>query len=302
MSVEAGNAAGLHVSQPSNGFPPSPFPAYQWVWADATARLAQVVTAAQIGGVGYQQDLQAQFRLLAVSPSKRWGELAYSDVALWRSTVGVPGTAVTVAGLSGALTLGSQLGTVPTPTNKSTQLIKTGLVTTAVPGQLAVYRANATTTPATTSGFRYRFQFTLTAPSASWRWFVGLCATGFAVDVDPATLTDIFGVGRGNGEANVQLYHNDNAGAAVQVDLGAAFPAAVANTIYDLELFFPVGGAQGVFQLYNMASAAEVSHAYASDIPTVTTSMLWQLYMTNHTDAQIVNIGLGSLLQGQLYR
>lgn len=45
--------------------------------------------------------------------------------------------------------------------------------------------------------------------------------------VDPATLTDMIGIGHDNGETNLRFYSRDNAGATNEIDLGAGFPVTV---------------------------------------------------------------------------
>ena len=78
--------------------------------------------------------------------------------------------------------------------------------------------------------------------NASHRAFAGMRNTIAApTDVDPSTLTNICGMGYDAADTNIQFMHNDGAGRATKIDLGAAFPKPNADrtAVYEIAMFCP---------------------------------------------------------------
>lgn len=72
--------------------------------------------------------------------------------------------------------------------------------------------------------------------STSPRFFHGLAPPAtWAGNADPSSQLDIVGIGLDGGDTNLQIMHNDGAGAATKVSLGADFPWTI-GTAYELTL------------------------------------------------------------------
>lgn len=268
---------------------------YQWTWADAAERLAEAVGASDVLSLGYQADIALGFQLLGEGPS-RWG--SEPDPAM-----GIPRTLTTFnngtslsGNLSASVTLGTATARAQAATNAATMLTRLGALTAAGAGSIALLRSNTGAGFSLMGGCRFRTQFTLGAVSASMRWFAGMSSTIPVGNVDPATFVNSIGVGRGNGEANVQLYHNDGAGVATQIDLGADFPAATLDSAYEFE-FYTFSGAEITYQLTNLSTGAAVSGVAASNLPTNTAvlSASPEFYSSNNADAVQVSLDFANL-------
>lgn len=301
MSVEAGNAAGLHVSPPTSGFPPSSLPAYQWVWADATARLAQVVTATQLGGIGYQLDIQREYELVRTSPTV-WGELPDRKLGLLH-LVGSPANAnPTTLGWSLATSLGASAAVAPTNTNVATRLMRTRQSTTAVPAAIFNFRQSTFGVVNGAGGYRFQTRFVQAAVSASSRNFVGQRPTSFTINESPIALTVInaFGLAKITTSNNWQVVHSDAVNPPVPIDLGAGFPANTVDLAFDWQ-FFTIDGTSYAYQLKNINSGAAVSGVVATNLPDPTVFQIAQWYGSNNLDASIVSLDVADGALGQYY-
>ncbi len=308
MSVEAGNAAGLHVSQPSNGFPPSVLPYYQWVWANAAARLAQTVTAAQIGGVGYQIDMAREYKLLALTGGAphRWGALYDSMlVPTLRNVAAEPGNAtvrqyainVSVPA-AGAFTL----RTAPASGTKSQQRARTGVNTTALINSPGLYRTGGNGY-LPSAGFRMQHTGVLGAVSASMRWLMGVSNPSLPNVGNSlfSTFRNVVGIGRDNSQANVQLYHCDAASAPTLHDLGANFPAGTLEVGYELELYTATGASWGV-QVRALDTQQEISFTLTTNIPNPGVASFFQYYSNSNADAAAVSLDVADWTWQQITR
>jgi hypothetical protein len=107
--------------------------------------------------------------------------------------------------------------------------------------------------------------------NGSHRAFVGLRnATGAPTDVNPSTLTDILGMGYDSADAHVQFLHNNGSGAAVKIDLGAAFPKPTADRakVYRIEMFSPPGTVQSLhYQVVDMETGASATGLVTTELP-----------------------------------
>lgn len=97
-------------------------------------------------------------------------------------------------------------------------------------------------------GFKYVCDVYIsdTAYGSGCRQFYGMAGQttdlGYSDSVLVSSLVNIIGVGSENGDANLQMFHNDATGTATKVDLGANFPAnrtagAALTTVYSIELY-----------------------------------------------------------------
>lgn len=106
--------------------------------------------------------------------------------------------------------------------------------------------------------------------NATHRAFVGMRPTGVPTDVEASVLTDMVGMGWDAADANVQFLHNDSAGVATKIDLGAAFPVPAVDrtTIYRITMFSPPGTTQSVsYQIENLDTAASATGTVTTNLP-----------------------------------
>jgi hypothetical protein len=152
------------------------------------------------------------------------------------------------------------------------------------------------------SGCRYISEFIFIEQfSPSVRWFVGVTSPRIpSANTDYGILPNIFGVGRNNNQANIQLFRNDGSGNAVLTDLGASFPATSLPATFQLELYFPPDNAKAAFNLNNRINKVEISGSFTTDIPNPTVAMNWSYHMCNNAHDAQVSFGFGYMKTGQI--
>lgn len=272
-----------------------------WTWANAAARAATPVSADQIGMVGYQTDMALRYRLISQSGGVgRWSRLSWEDVGFVHTARARPGDAIMeTCGYGCVVTTGTLTAVTPSSTTKSLQLFRAAAVTAAGAGSTALFRGSASGLFGAVTGLRWSVRVVLETVAAGYRWYAGSTPSIFTANIDPATLLNCFGMGRGNGESNVQIYYNDGAGAATQVDLGASFPAATAGSGYGLEVYSPDGSSYS-YQATNLDSGAQVSGTVSTNIPGSGAINLFEVYCSNNATASAVSISMAGLDLAQL--
>ena len=142
------------------------------------------------------------------------------------TTVDTVGTGLTASGTATARAVASGAGLLG-----STRRI--GYVSTAAANNSAgarwgsawLWRGNATDL----GGFWVCVIAACVGAPVTPRVFMGLAPTsasifGASENTDPSAAVNIFGIGKDAADSNLQLMHNDNAGTATKVNLGANFP------------------------------------------------------------------------------
>ncbi len=268
---------------------------YRWTWPDAATRVAQSVVAADIGFVGFQTDIGLRYQLLAIGPS-RWGPLADPSMGILRNHGALINTASAGAGLiTMSATQGALAARGQTTSNALTRLARVSVVSGGGAGSSAVIRPGVQAGFAFNLGFRFRTQFGLAITSANMWWFVGFGPVPAAGGADPVTFLNCFGVGRSATDANVQLFHNDGAGAAVKVDLGASFPAVGTDIAWELELY-SADGSTFAYQLTYLNTGAVISGTFNTDVPTLNPIAGDPIYYAaNNTDAVAIDLCYANL-------
>ena len=139
-----------------------------------------------------------------------------------------------------------------------------------------------------------RFANSDAATVAGARGFVGLWATTTApTNVDPSTLVNIIGVGSDAAEANLSIMHNDGAGVATKIALGAGFPARTLSTdAYELILFCGPNEATVRYRIENLVSGVATSGTISTDLPASTTLLGIQGWTNNGATGLAVGIDL----------
>lgn len=267
---------------------------YRWVWADATARNAQTVTALDVGKTGFQTDMELEYKLVQASPAK-WGALLDPRYGAVRTNLADRGlTTFTSVGLVISQTEGAVAARAPTTATRSTMLERVTLATTAVAGTAATRRVTTGTTYLVSkvlgTGWRFTLNFVIGITSTNSRLFCGICQ-GAGGNVDPNTFLNSIGVGRSlSTETNLQLYRNGTAGTATKVDLGASFPF-VENQGYRVEIFTK-DSTTWAWQITNVDTGAQVSGS-ASDTKVPGNTLSPHHHVNNNTDAVLVQIDAG---------
>lgn len=159
--------------------------------------------------------------------------------------------------------------------------------TTGVPFKYA-WRGNA----ANLGGFYWNIRFGLNLRGTSTKGFFGLIATHFQSNaiVEPSTGIDMVGIGWDSTDTNVQVMHNDGAGACTKVDLGAT-NFLIANLldadILDFELYCAGNGGNVQYNLTKVISAVGATGTLSTNLPTSTVFMFGQL--TQYHGAGIID-------------
>lgn len=148
-------------------------------------------------------------------------------------------------------------------------------------------------------GFHFitRFGISDAVAVATGRLFVGMTATtSVLANVNPSTLLNLIGVGADSTDTNLQIIHNDGAGVATKIDLGASFPANTRNIdAYELALFCPPNGSSVFYTVTNLTTGVIASGELTTDLPANTTLLAWQLWRNNGTTALAVGLDIVSV-------
>ena len=141
-------------------------------------------------------------------------------------------------------------------------------------------------------GFEYYAVWGVGDNRANQRLFQGMWDTATAVgNVDPSTLTNMFGFGCDSGQTNLRFFHNDNTGAATPIDLGASFPTNTDRTdMYLTRIYCAPNGTSIDYYIKNIVTGAEASGTVSSNLPAQSTLLSPQIWMNNGTTALAVSI------------
>ena len=110
---------------------------------------------------------------------------------------------------------------------------------------------------------------------------------------EPSTLLNCIFVGCDSGDANLQLMHNDGAGACTKIDLGAAFARAANITV---QIRFRISAGQVRYEIRRLDAAGVATGTIVLNLPADTQTLTWS--WEAHTDggganiAAIENLGL----------
>lgn len=178
--------------------------------------------------------------------------------------------------------------------------IRVGYVSTATAGSTAAarsdkgqyYRGNG----AGLGGFRVviRFGCSDAATVADARSFAGLVSTTSALgNVNPSSNTNIIGVGTDSTDTTLSIIHNDGAGTATKVALGANFPDHTLSVdMYELALFAAPNASEVGWQVTRLNTGDVATGTITTDLPSSTTLLAPQVWRNNGTTALAVGIDL----------
>ena len=140
---------------------------------------------------------------------------------------------------------------------------------------------------------------------ASHRFFMGFWTATVPTDVNPSTLTNIFGIGYDSADTNLQFIHNDAAGACTKIDLGASFPkpTAARASLYTLELYSPPGTTQEVhYRVTNHYNGAVATGTVTTNLPSAATLLTPHLWASVGGTSSIVGINFNKIAVKSLGR
>jgi hypothetical protein len=180
------------------------------------------------------------------------------------------------------------------------------LVTTASTSAIAGFRAgNLLVTVGGASaglgGFLYvhRWYPATGVATTTNRAFSGLAnATAAPTDVQPSTIINGVWMGWDAADTNVQMMHNDGAGTATKIDLGASFPVPTTDRAiqYELSLYSPRGTTQTIYYLVtDLTGGATASGTISTDMPSTTTLLTPRAWMSVGGTSSVIGYGFNSL-------
>lgn len=191
-------------------------------------------------------------------------------ISIIKPTVGATGAIQ----LIGAGTLSSS-GTVSVQALATTNLITSticarvasaagvGSIASSRIATLIIWRGNA----AGLGGFKFKTRVGTQTTVAQQRAFWGIWnATTDIGNVQPSTLTNIFGFGYDSAETVLSFLCNDNAGAATKTSLGANFPVDN-STLYDIVISCQPNASSIEYTITNLVNGSSATASISSNIP-----------------------------------
>jgi len=239
---------------------------YAWTWANSQERIATVVSAADVGKVGWQSDLGRPYTCVGTS-AVIWGEgkdtkWGYERSANWINDFWLD-TGIYVS-IGGTAVMGqSNIA----PTNRA-ESVKHGYVQPTVAGACSTYTDGTRNGGARVAyGIRYR-GMTLQRASgdgaAASTWWFGISGSipGSAVVSVPPV--NSFVVGRINGSSNLQVRAVGSSATDIQtMDLGANFPGSLLGEGYDIEVY-SLNGSEYVYSVIRVNTGHAASGVVSS--------------------------------------
>lgn len=128
------------------------------------------------------------------------------------------------------------------------------------------------------------------------RLYVGMIAgTGVIGNSDPSALTNIIGVGLDAADTTLQIVHNDGAGTATKINLGASFPESTNTDFYELALYCAPGSVVIDYQVTNLSTNTMASGQITTNIPAVNQLLAWQIWRHNVATGLAVGVDISSV-------
>lgn len=246
----------------------------------------------------YAKEIAGRMILKSVGPS---GLDTPYQPALFANNIAIllpsTGTAINTLGMPN-----TTVGTASTPAITTTNLansmrrVRVASATTAnAAAELRsaaplVWRGNA----AGLGGFFYASRFSTSTTTANQRLFSGLTATTGATStsINPSAIVNMLGVGWDSADANLQIMHNDGAGTATKIDLGANFPTNNIGAVYELILYAAANGSSIGYRVQRLDTGASTSGTISTDMPSSTALLTHHQYMNNGGTAAAVQINV----------
>lgn len=227
--------------------------------------------------------------------------LGFNRVSMMTPAGGSTGTTF-ITGFGSTFTNVATTYANPTPasTNLLTATRRATFATNTTAGQitshrqstLQVWRGNA----AGLGGFFFTIRFGTSVTQTGNRAFVGLSDSIAApTNIDPTTTGT--GIGRlgmaiNASTGNWNFVNNVSGTAPTVTALGANFPVST-TALYELVMFSAPNGSSVGWRVTNLSTGNQTSGSVSTNIPTNTTFLAPQFWMTNNTTAGIVTMDFG---------
>lgn len=214
------------------------------------------------------------------------------------------GTAIVADGAAALTATGTATAANVATTNRHTQIrgleyLVTAAATTAVAGFREGANQHFFGNSAGNGGFFMvcRFGPATGVATTTSRLFVGMTtSTAAPTDVEPSSLTNMFGVGYDAADANIQFMQNDGSGTATKTSLGIAVPTADRTSVYELSMFCAPNSTTVYYTFKDLAEGgSSVSGNVSTDLPAVNTLFSARGYMSVGGTSSVIGIALKSL-------
>ena len=147
-------------------------------------------------------------------------------------------------------------------------------------------------------GFHFvaRFGISDLALATGARLFVGLTSsTAILGNAEPSSFANIIGVGLDAADTTLQIMHNDGAGTATKINLGASFPESTNTDFYELALYCAPNGTTVFYEVVNLTTGVETSGSITTNLPLNTQLLTWQIWRHNVATGIAVGIDVSSV-------
>lgn len=209
------------------------------------------------------------------------------------------GNTVNVLGMPGVSFSGTATSRSVATTNFFTAMKRVGAVSAATATSIARFSTGGVSQyfigdAAGKGGFTaiFRWGCSDAATVAGARTFVGMCPTALA-NVEPSSLLNMIGVGTDAADSNLQIMHNDGAGVATKIDLGANFPDHTLSVdAYELAIFCPPASSTVAVQVTRLNTGHVANAVLSTNLPAQTTLLAPQIGRNNNATALAVGIDM----------
>lgn len=207
------------------------------------------------------------------------------------TAAGGSSTTISANGIASPSTVGTLTARTVATTNLFTRMRRIGIVSAATAGSLAVLREGSAMfvvgNGADLGGFFWVARFGFSALTADSRAFFGMRPAVAPTNVEPSSLTNCIGIGRGASDTNLNLFYGGSA-AQPPIDLGANFPANTVNLdIYELALFAPPSSSNTIYWQVSRLNTGDVAQGTISGDATQVPAVLLgaSFYVSNNATA-----------------
>lgn len=200
----------------------------------------------------------------------------------------------------GALTIVGTLSHPVLTTSDLRQQTRRGIVTSAAIANSASEARHAVLTcwrgdGAGLGGFFFTTRFAISSTTLNQQVAAGLfdVTTAIATTAVPSALLNCIFVGNDAADTNMQLMHNDGAGACTKIDLGASFPVNTPTAVYELILFArPNDTSKVSYRVVNLTNGAVVTGDITTNLVATSTFLAFHAYANNGGTAAAVVLEL----------
>jgi hypothetical protein len=162
----------------------------------------------------------------------------------------------------------------------------------------ALFAAHGLGDAAGAGGFTAVFRFGVgdAAAVANARMFVGFYVASSIGNVEPSSLTNTIGIGCDAGEATLSMIHNDAAGTATKVALGASFPADTQSVdVYELVLYAPPNSSTVGYRVTRLNTGDTATGILLSNLPAGSQLLAPQFWRNSGATAAAVDVAIMGL-------